>query len=82
MATSSEPSSPLEVRLPDGNRLTVAMDLDGDGAEAAESDVAMALVLAGNDEAEVEAAVVEIVEAYGLTVTTSTQRHTKVIVVR
>jgi hypothetical protein len=82
MATSSHPGSPLEVQLPDGNRLTVALDLDGDATEETETELAMAIVLAGDQEAEVEAAVVEFVEASGLTVTTSTRRRAKVIVVR
>jgi hypothetical protein len=82
MAASTQPGSPLEIRLADGNRMTVALDPGGEYATDAGTELAAAVVLAGEEEADVEAAVVGVVESLGLTVSTSTSRGTKVMLVR
>ena len=83
----SEPAagSRLDVHLPDGGRVTVAVEVDGDGSEDAELAVATAVVFGGDLEAEVVTAVKAVVEELGLTVTSSrTNRtnHTREIVIR
>ena len=69
----SEPTagSRLDVHLPDGGHVTVAVEVDGDGSDDAELAVATAVVFGGDIEAEVVTAVEAVVEELGLTVASS-----------
>jgi hypothetical protein len=83
----SEPTagSRLDVHLPDGGHVTVAVEVDGDGSDDAELAVATAVVFGGDLEAEVVTAVEAVVEELGLTVASSkTNRvsRTREIVIR
>ena len=81
----SEPTagSRLDVHLPDGGHVSVAVEVDGDGSTDAEVAVATAVVLSGDMESEIEAAVTEVVEQLGLSVASArTNRATREIVVR
>ena len=90
MATGTRHGSPLDMQLPDGGRVMVTVDLDGDQndgeyyavVEAVEIEVAAAIVTAGDGESDVERAVTSVVEAYGLTASTSTRERTRRITVR
>ena len=89
MATETRHGSPLDMQLPDGGRVMVTVDLDGDQddgeyyavVEAVEIEVAAAIVTAGGGESDVERAVTTVVEAYGLTASTSTRDRTRRITV-
>ena len=65
----SEPTagSRLDVHLPDGGHVSVAVEVDGDGSDDAELAVATAVVFGGDIEAEVVTAVEAVVEELGLT---------------
>jgi hypothetical protein len=83
----SEPTagSRLDVHLPDGGHVTVAVEVDGDGSHDAQLAVATAVVFSGDIEAEVVTAVEAVVEELGLTVASSkTNRmsRTREIVIR
>ena len=90
MAGATRHGSPLDMQLPDGGRVMVSVDLDGDrddGAyyavvEAVEIEVAAAIVTAGNGQSDVERAVTTVVEAYGLTSSSTTRERTRQITVR
>lgn len=74
----SEPTagSRLDVHLPDGGHVTVAVEVDGDGSDDAELAVATAVVFGGDIEAEVVTAVEAVVEELGLTVASSRTNRT------
>jgi len=83
----SEPTagSRLDVHLPDGGHVSVAVEVDGDGSEVAELAVATAVVLGGDVEAEVVTAVEAVVEELGLTLAsskTNRMNRTREIVIR
>jgi hypothetical protein len=83
MATELTPGSPLDVQLPDGGRLVVSFDLDAAAAAGAEVVVIDAVVSSGGSgERAVEQAVVDAVEAWGLSCSTSATRHPTMIVIR
>ena len=69
----SEPTagSRLDVHLPDGGHVTVAVEVDGDGSDDAELAVATAVVFGGDIEADVVTAVEAVVEELGLTLASS-----------
>ena len=69
----SEPTagSRLDVHLPDGGHVSVAVEVDGDGSDDAELAVATAVVFGGDIEAEVVTAVEAVVEELGLTLASS-----------
>ena len=90
MAAETRHGSPLDMQLPDGGRVTVSVDLDGDGlddghldevTEAVEVELALAIVTAGDGQSDVEQAITTVVEAYGLTASTSTRHRTRRITV-
>ena len=60
--------SRLEVHLPNGNRVNVAVEVDGDGSADAELAVATAVILSGDVESEIEDAVAEVGVELGLSV--------------
>ncbi|HET9344306.1 MAG TPA: hypothetical protein VFO05_01290 [Candidatus Limnocylindrales bacterium] len=79
------------MQLPDGGRVTVSIDLDGDGVddghlvevtEAVEVELALAIVTSGDGPSDVEQAVTDVVQAYGLTASSSTRQRTRRITVR
>jgi hypothetical protein len=74
----SEPTagSRLDIHLPDGGHVTVAVEVDGDGSDDAELAVATAVVFGGDVEAEVVTAVEAVVEELGLTVASSRTNRT------
>ena len=75
----------LDVHLPDGGHVSVAVEVDGDGSDDAELAVATAVLFGGNGESDVEAAVTEVVEQLGLSVasaTTNRMSRTREIVIR
>ena len=83
----SEPTagSRLDVHLPDGGHVSVAVEVDGDGSDAAELAVATAVVFGGDIEAEVVTAVEAVVEELGLTLAsskTNRMNRTREIVIR
>ena len=83
----SEPTagSRLDVHLPDGGHVSVAVEVDGDGSEVAELAVATAVVFGGDVEAEVVTAVEAVVEELGLTLAsskTNRMNRTREIVIR
>jgi hypothetical protein len=83
----SEPTagSRLDVHLPDGGHVTVAVEVDGDGSDDAELAVATAVVFGGDVEAEVVTAVEAVVEELGLTLAsskTNRMNRTREIVIR
>jgi hypothetical protein len=91
MAAETRHGSPLDMQLPDGGRVMVSIDLDGDGVddgrlvevtEAVEVELALAIVTAGDGQSDVERAVTTVVEAYGLTASSSTRQRTRRITVR
>ncbi len=83
----SEPTagSRLDVHLPDGGHVSVAVEVDGDGSDDAELAVATAVVFGGDIEAEVVTAVEAVVEELGLTLASSKtnwMNRTREIVIR
>jgi hypothetical protein len=90
MAEQTRHGSPLDMQLPDGSRVMVSVDLDGDPddrafyavVEAVEVEVASAIVTAGDGGSDVERAVTGVVESFGLTVSSSTRQRTRRITVR
>ena len=91
MAAETGHGSPLEMQLPDGGRVTVSVDLDGDPTrdvdydavvESVQVELAVAIVTAGDAPSEVEEAVTSVVEAYGLTASSTTRARTRRITVR
>jgi hypothetical protein len=79
------------MQLPDGGRVTVSLDLGGDlwdkddlevVTEAVEVEVAAALITAGDGESDIVRAVTTVVEAHGLTASTSTRQRIRRITVR
>jgi hypothetical protein len=83
----SEPTagSRLDVHLPDGGHVSVAVEVDGDASVDAELAVATAVVFSGDIEAEVVTAVEAVVEELGLTVASSRTNganRTREIVIR
>ena len=83
----SEPTagSRLDVHLPDGGHVSVAVEVDGDGSDDAELAVATAVVFGGDIEAEVVVAVEAVVEELGLTLAsskTNRMNRTREIVIR
>ena len=83
----SEPTagSRLDVHLPDGGHVSVAVEVDGDGSDEAELAVATAVVFGGDIEAEVVTAVEAVVEELGLTLAsskTNRMNRTREIVIR
>ena len=83
----SEPTagSRLDVHLPDGGHVSVAVEVDGDGSDDAELAVATAVVFGGDIEAEVVMAVEAVVEELGLTLAsskTNRMNRTREIVIR
>ena len=91
MAAQTRHGSPLDMQLPDGGRVTVSVDLDGDRTndvdydavvESVQVELAAAIVTAGDAQSDVEQAVTTVVEAYGLTTSTSTRQRTRRIIVR
>ncbi len=83
----SEPTagSRLDVHLPDGGHVSVAVEVDGDGSDDAELAVATAVVFGGDIEAEVVTAVEAVVEELGLTLAsskTNRMNRTREIVIR
>jgi hypothetical protein len=83
----SEPTagSRLDVHLPDGGHVSVAVEVDGDGSDDAELAVATAVVFGGDVEAEVVTAVEAVVEELGLTLAsskTNRMNRTREIVIR
>jgi len=85
MHSETTAGSRLDVHLPDGGHVSVAVEVDGDGSDDAELAVATAVVFGGDVEAEVVTAVEAVVDELGLTVASSrTNRtnHTREIVIR
>ena len=83
----SEPTagSRLDVHLPDGGHVSVAVEVDGDGSDDVELAVATAVVFGGDIEAEVVTAVEAVVEELGLTLAsskTNRMNRTREIVIR
>jgi hypothetical protein len=75
----------LDVHLPDGGHVSVAVEVEGDGSDDAELAVATAVVLGGDGEAGVVTAVEAVVEELGLTVASSRTNQasrTREIVIR
>ena len=74
----SEPTagSRLDVHLPDGGHVSVAVEVDGDGSDDVELAVATAVVFGGDIEAEVVTAVEAVVEELGLTLASSKTNRT------
>jgi hypothetical protein len=82
MADSRAPGSHLDVHLPDGHRLTVEFEVDGHGSADVGLAVATAMVISGDEESDVEAAVGNAVYRLGFSVATSSARGSKVMTVR
>lgn len=82
MAEEHAPGSRLDVHLPDGAHVTVAVEIDDDISWDVELAVANAVVLSGEAESELEAAVGDVVEEMGRTVATRTVRQARVITIR
>jgi hypothetical protein len=81
MATEPTHGSPLEIRLSDGSRMIVDVAVDGDGSAGAEVAVAVAVVTSGEEGSALAAAIDEVVEELGLSVSTATERSTTRITV-
>jgi hypothetical protein len=75
----SEPTagSRLDVHLPDGGHLSVTVEVDGDRSADAQVAVATAVVLSGDVESDIEAAVEEVGAEFGLSVERSAADGTK-----
>jgi hypothetical protein len=85
MHSESTAGSRLDVHLPDGGHVTVAVEVDGDGSDDAELAVATAVVFGGDIEAEVVTAVEAVVEELVLTLAsskTNRMNRTREIVIR
>jgi len=85
MQSEQTAGSRLDVHLPDGGHVSVAVEVDGDGSDDAELAVATAVVFGGDGEAEVVTAVEAVVEELGLTVASSRRNQasrTREIVIR
>jgi ethanolamine utilization microcompartment shell protein EutL len=85
MQSEQTAGSRLDVHLPDGGHVYVAVEVDGDGSDDAELAVATAVVFGGDNEPEVVTAVEAVVAELGLTVASSrTNRanRTREIVIR
>ena len=87
MASETTAGSQLDVHLPDGSHLTVAVEVDGDGSADAELAVANAVILSGNVESDIEDAVAGVGQELGLSVergttaaTTATSRIRTIVV--
>ena len=85
MHSETTAGSRLDVHLPDGGHVSVAVEVDGDGSDDAELAVATAVVFGGDVEAEVVTAVEAVVEELGLTLAsskTNRMNRTREIVIR
>jgi predicted deacylase len=82
MAEEHAPGTRLDVHLPDGGRVTVAVEVDDEISADVELAVANAVVLSGEAESEIEAAVGNVVHELGRSVATKGPRQAKVITVR
>jgi hypothetical protein len=82
MAEEHAPGSRLDVHLPDGAHVTVAVEIEDDISADVELAVANAVVLSGEAESELEAAVGDVVHELGRSVATRNTRQAKVITVR
>jgi len=88
MASEPTAGSQLDVHLPDGSHLSVAVEVDGDGSADAELAVANAVILSGDAESDIEDAVAEVGQQLGLrvvrgaTAATPATSRTRTIVVR
>jgi hypothetical protein len=85
MQSVQSAGSRLDVHLPDGGHVSVAVEVDGDGSDDAELAVATAVVFVGDAEGEVVTAVEAVVAELGLTVASSRTNQasrTREIVIR
>jgi len=85
MQSEQAAGSRLDVHLPDGGHVSVAVEVDGDRSDDAELAVATAVVFGGDAEGEVVTAVEAVVEELGLTVVSSRTNNasrTREIVIR
>jgi hypothetical protein len=85
MQSVQSAGSRLDVHLPDGGHVSVAVEVDGDGSDDAELAVATAVVFGGDAEGEVVTAVEAVVAELGLTVASSRTNQasrTREIVIR
>jgi len=82
MAEEHAPGSRLDVHLPDGGHVTVAVEVDDDISTDVELAVANAVVLSGDAQSELEAAVGDVVHELGRSAATRNTRKAKVITVR
>ena len=88
MASEPTAGSRLDVHLPDGGHLSVAVEVEGDGSADAQLAVAAAVVLSGDVESDIEAAVEEVGAELGLsvergtTVATTATGQVRTIVIR
>jgi hypothetical protein len=82
MAEDHAPGSRLDVHLPDGAHLTVAVEVDEDALDDVEMAIAAAVVAAGDLESQVEAAVGDAAAELGRRAATRKIRQTKLITIR
>jgi hypothetical protein len=82
MAEEHAPGSRLDVHLPDGGRVTVAVEIDDEISSDVELAVANAVILSGEVESEIEAAVGDAAGEMGRSVATRNTGQAKVITIR